>query len=75
MHTPNTRHSGSEPMPLQGPITRASARQFNLSSWTQKTILRSVGCMLGSDVHFNGTRRSRNFHTGTEGFQMHTETG
>ena len=27
-YTPNIPHSGSEPMPLQGPITRARARQF-----------------------------------------------
>ena len=31
--------------------------------------------MHGSDVLFNGTRRSRNFHTGTEGFQMHACRG
>ena len=28
MHTHNNPHSGSEPMPLQGPITRARALQF-----------------------------------------------
>ena len=28
MHTPNNPHSGSEPMPLHGPITRSRARQF-----------------------------------------------
>ena len=38
MHTPNTPHNGSEPMPLQGPITRARARQSKLSSWTQTSI-------------------------------------
>ena len=42
MHTPNTPHNGSETMPLQGPITRARARQFKLTSWTQNTVLRSV---------------------------------
>ena len=42
MHTPNTPHSGSEPMLLQGPISRAHARQFKSSSWTQNTVLRSV---------------------------------
>ena len=32
------------------------------------TTVRSVGCMHGSDVHFNGSRRSRKFHSGTKGF-------
>ena len=27
MHTPNNPHGGSEPMPLQGPITRGRARR------------------------------------------------
>ena len=42
MHTPNTPHSGSEPMPLQRPITRASSRQFKSSSWTQNTVFRRL---------------------------------
>ena len=42
MHTRNNPHSGCEPMPLQGPITRAHARQLKLSSWTQTSVLRRV---------------------------------
>ena len=36
-------------------------------------VMRSVGCVHGSDVIINGTRRFGNVHTGTEGFQMNAE--
>ena len=42
MRTTNARHNGFEPVPLQGAITRARTRQFQQSSWTENTVLRSV---------------------------------
>ena len=58
MHTPNKPHSGSEPMPLQGPITGASARQFKSNSWTQNTVLRSVDTMAITFAYELGLRRA-----------------
>ena len=65
---------------ILGPRTRLELTCTSSCDWTLqghrfRTSVRSVGCMHGSDVLFNGTRRSRNFHTGTEGFQMHAEMG
>ena len=55
------------------PRTRLELKCTSSCDWTLqghrfRTTVRSVGCMHGSDVLFNGTRRSRKFHSGTEGF-------
>ena len=63
-----------------GPRTQLELKCTSSCDWTLqghrfRTTVRIVGCMHGSDVLFNGSRRSRKFHTGTEGFKMHAEMG
>ena len=65
---------------ILGPRTQLELTCTSSCDWTLhghrfRTTARSVGCMHGSDVLFNWTRRSRKFHTGTEGCQMHAEMG
>ena len=65
---------------ILGPRTQLELKYTSSCDWTLqghrfRTTVRSVGCMHGSDVPFNGTGRSGKCHTGTEGFQMHAEMG
>ena len=52
-------------------LTCTSSCDWTLQGHWFRTTVRCVGCMHGSDCLFNDSRRSRKFHTGTEGFQMH----
>ena len=71
----NPTQNGSFDPRTQQELTCTSSCDWTLQGHRFRTIVRSVGCMHGSDVLFNGTRRSRKFHTGTEGFEMNNEMG
>ena len=57
--------------PIELTCTRSC--DWTLQGQRFRSIVRSVGCMHGSDVLINGTRRSGKVHTGTEGFQTNAE--